>query len=73
MSKELTDDQKAAYIMGMVRAFNAVGWPEHFDEDALTVWRERAHWAAQMLDGGAYSPSHVWAVRGLFDDEHAEI
>lgn len=65
----MNDNERAAFICGMVRAFEKVHWPKHFNRDDKAQWKQRAAWAAQMLTGGAYNPIHVFKVRELFEDE----
>ncbi|TXH10213.1 MAG: hypothetical protein E6R03_15750 [Hyphomicrobiaceae bacterium] len=64
-----SDREKAAFILGMARAFETVGWPQHFNDDDKRQWRGRAVWARQLLTGGVFNPLHAWAVLELFDDE----
>lgn len=61
--------QKAAFLIGMVRAFESAGWPEHFSEDDRAMWIKRAKWAAQMLTGGVFNPLNACDVLALVDDE----
>jgi len=70
-SMTLNDREKAAFIVGMVRAFNSGKWPKHFNKDDKAQWMGRAVWAHQILTGGAYNPFHVWKVREIVDDELA--
>ena len=69
----LSGDQKAAVIFGMVRAFEASAWPEHFDDDAIATWRLRGSLAEQMLCGGVSNPLDAFAVIKLYDDEVTEL
>jgi hypothetical protein len=65
----MTAREKAAFVIGMVRAFKASQWPRHFNREDIEQWTERAHWAQQMLDGGTFSPVHAFKVLELYDDE----
>jgi len=69
----LTDRDKAAVIVGMVRAFKCGGWPAHFSADDRSEWRRRGEHAAQMLGEGVFNPLDAYAVLSLFDDEFSEI
>ena len=64
---------KAAIIFGMVRGFEAGGYPEHFNEDDITAWRMKGNFAHQMLNGGVFNPLDAFAVIALFDDEFSEL
>lgn len=66
------EQEKAAFLLGMVRAFECVGWPDHFSADDRATWCERATWATHMLTGGAFNPWHAWEVVGLVDKELTE-
>jgi len=61
--------EKAALIIGMVRAFETNNWPKHFSKDDKTKWKIRARWGEQMLTGGCFNPLDSWAVIHLADNE----
>ena len=65
----LTGREKAAFIIGMVAAFESAGWPKHFNADDRGEWRQRATHAKQMLTGGVFNPLHAWNVSELADKE----
>lgn len=69
MTLRLADCDKAAFLAGMVHAFEAVGWPAHFSEDDIETWRQRRQWAMQGLSGGYFNPAHGWEVAALVDEE----
>ena len=66
---QLTDREKAAFILGMTHAFENSRWPKHFNADDRAGWRQRAQWAKHILTGGAFNPFHVWGVRELANEE----
>ena len=66
---QTTDREKAVFILGMVRAFNATKWPKRFNKNDKTSWLIRARWAEHMITGGAYNPFNVWEVRKLANEE----
>lgn len=66
---QLTDREKAAFILGMVHAFKSTRWPKHFNKDDRAGWKLRATWANHILTGGAFNPFHVWNVRELANEE----
>lgn len=65
----LTDREKAAFIIGMVRAFMCGKWPKHFNADDKAQWIQRERYAQQMLNGGVFNPQDAWAVIQCADDE----
>lgn len=70
---ELSNRDKAAVIVGMVRAFQCGGWPKHFKADDRATWRQRGKFAIQMLGDGVFNPLDAYSVLELFDDEFSEI
>jgi len=72
MKLELNDKEKAAFVIGMVKAFDTTKWPKHFSKDDKAGWNLRAKWAKQMLSGGAFNPMDVWEVRELANEELGE-
>ena len=66
---QLTDREKAAFILGMTHAFESTRWPKHFNADDRAGWRQRMKWAKHILTGGAFNPFHVWEVRELANEE----
>jgi len=64
----LTDKEKAAFIIGMDRAFEATRYPKGRNKEQQADWAERVVWAHQMLDGGCFNPLHVWEVRELAEE-----
>ncbi len=70
---QLTDRDKAAVIVGMVRAFQCGGWPSHFNAEDRSTWRLRCKFAIQMLGEGVFNPLDAYSVLDLFDDEFSEI
>lgn len=69
----MEDRIKAAIIFGIVRGFEAGGYPEHFNDDDVTAWRMKGNYAHQMLNGGVFNPLDAFAVLSLFDDEFSEL
>lgn len=69
MKRQLTRLEKAALLVGMVRAFSAVGWPPHFTACDRATWSQRSRWAVGMLNRTAYDPRRVREVCELVDDE----
>lgn len=61
--------EKAAFMIGMVRAFERTRWPSHFDEEDKSQWRTLAGLAYQMINGGVWNPLHVLSVTSWYDDE----
>lgn len=66
---KLSGRENAAFIFGMVRAFESGKWPRHFNKDDKAQWRQRARFAKQILTGGAYNPLDVFAVVDTAQDE----
>lgn len=69
----MTDNEKAAVIYGMVRAFKTTEWPKHFNDEDIEYWCLCAGYAHQMLNGGAFNPFSVYQVKELFEAEFSEI
>lgn len=69
---KLSDREKAAFILGMVKAFKVGKWPKHFNKDDRGMWESRGKVAEQILDGGAFNPLHVWNVLDLANEELGE-
>lgn len=66
---KLSDREKAALLVGMVRAFKATRWPKHFNRDDKSQWLQRERLAKQLLDGGCFNPFDHWTVIRTVDDE----
>lgn len=66
---QLSDREKAVFLLGMVRAFRAGKWPKHFNKDDRAQWQQRERIAKQILAGGAYNPLDVYAVVETIGDE----
>lgn len=65
-----TDREKAAFILGMVRAWEVAEWPDHFGAEDRDAWRDDAYKAIDVLRGGDPCPS----LSELADDElHGEL
>lgn len=64
---KLSNREKAAFILGMVKAFASSSWPNHFGKPDRDTWMQHEVWAHQALTGGCYNPLHASAVTSLAD------
>ncbi len=63
--------EKAAFLVGMVRAFDASTWPTHFNVYDISAWRYRCEKAHQILDNQIFhDPMDIFVFMDIFDIEN---
>lgn len=55
----------AGFVMGVVAAFETVGWPQGLDRDLA---RRHAHTAYFAVNGGAFNPLSLWEMHAFARD-----